>query len=689
MQKTQHMTKGIAALAGVAMIGALGLVTVPAANAAGTCQVSDGKWSTFVACVNGANAGSYSTIELADDVTAGTDGGWLDSSSYEPLTFSSRVTIEGNGHTIYYVHFVVNNGGDLTLKNTAIDDSVSTIWNSEIPVYVSNGKFTLGEGSSLNATGGTSGTRAIGIVAGDNAVVNLNSAGNPGTTAAIRSSSASVLTKKNADSVLTDFTPDKVSNTTINITAGDIVNGHSQNDGTYAINSWGADVNVSGAKTRVQEVYIKDANYTQTGGRVWPNMDNVYGDWITKSSAQYPLSLDGSAQAFVSGGTLTGNYNSDQGQQGKAVLVRSANAKFNVRPDAQIELGGYDESAKNVGAAPAVPGTSVPQGSGFSAPVQNQHLSSFSAQYTDTKLSQVYDNAQLRSFNASEGESGSTSFSFADEVKRGNDSVVLDNPEFKAFSDGHKQLDADLSPTHAAQFVYAVWTVSNEDLVAAVDGGQQQMFVYGTPGYVPAYYDWYKGSEQAKGVAPAQANGDDRLFAGWYQDDTLAAAQSDPTDVTYPFGHFVGNDTQNVFVQRSAAAANGKFSLRILYGAPKDTMSKYVFKVKFVDGETQKEFTVETSTLYGKAETGTKGSDAHQLLTPAELAQQLGVSVDEAQNFTGGYINNIPGTWADATIEVTPAWVTTDGTSISRGATNVVALPEKANVTEFVPFADR
>lgn len=689
MQKIGNtLRRGVAMLSGVAMVGALGLVVAPAATAAGTCQVNDGKWSTFTACVNGANAGSYSTIELADDVTAGTDGGLFDPSSYESLTFSSHVTIEGNGHTIYYVHFVVNNGGDLTLKNTAIDDSVSIASDSEIPVYVSNGTFTLGEGSSLDATGGSNGTRAIGIVAGDNAVVNLNSAGQPGTTAAVRSSSASVLTRNDSGSVFSDLIPGQVSNTTINITAGDIVNGHSQDNETYAINSWGADVNVSGS-ARVQEVYIRDANYTQTGGRVWPNMDNVYGDWITQSSAQYPLSLDGSAQAFVSGGTLTGNYNSDQGQQGKAVLVRSANAKFNVRPDAQIELGGYDESAKNVGAAPAVPGTSVPQGSGFSAPVQNQHLSSFSAQYTDTKLSQLYDNAQLRSFNASEGESGSTSFSFADEVKRGNDSVALDNPEFKAFSDGHKQLDADLSPTHAAQFVYAVWTVSNEDLVAAVDGGQQQMFVYGTPGYVPAYYDWYKGSEQAKGVAPAQANGDDRLFAGWYQDDTLAAVQSDPTAVRYPFGHFVGNNTQNVFVQRSAATANGKFSLRILYGAPKDAMSKYVFKVKFVHGETQKEFNVTTTALYGEATTGAKDTDAHQLLTPAELAQQLGVSVDDAQSFTGGYINNIPGAWADATIEVTPAWVTMDGTSISRGTTKVITVPQTANETEFVPFTDR
>lgn len=685
MQKTQHMTKGIAALAGVAMIGALGLVTVPAATAAGTCQVNDGKWSTFVACVNGANAGSYSTIELADDVTAGTDGGLFDPSSYESLTFSSHVTIEGNGHTIQYVHFIVNNGGDLTLKNTAIDDSVSIASDSEIPVYVSNGTFTLGEGSSLDATGGSTGTRAIGIVAGDNAVVNLNSAGQPGTTAAVRSSSASVLTRNDSGSVFSDLIPGQVSNTTINITAGDIVNGHSQDNETYAINSWGADVNVSGT-ARVQEVYIEDANYTQTSGTVWPNLDNSYGNLTTVSSTKYPLTLDGNAQAYVTGGELTGNYKNDAQQQGKAVLLRSANATFNVRPDSEITLGGYDAagSSQNI---EAKAGVKVPANSGFAAPVQREHGASFTSTYSDTKLSQSYANAELRSFPANAGESQGASFSLVDEAKRGtsSDAKALSESTFRVGGTS-SYVTAPLSPIHGAQFIYTVWTAQNEDLVATLDNLPAQLYVYGKTGYVPAYYDWYKGSEQAKGTAPTQDANDDRLFAGWYQDDTLVAALNDPASDTYPFSYFVSKDTQNVFVQRTADF-NGTFTLRFLFGVPKSlaAIDKMQFDVNLKDGNTNYKLKPVANVF---KQVAFREASKSENLGPAAFAQKLGTSLGDAEYFVVGYITGIPSSLANAEVSIAPAWVTADGTNVSRGETQATAIQAEAYKDQQVQYTE-
>lgn len=698
--------KALAVLSGVAMIGTVGAVVAPA-NAAEntTCQVSDtsglfesdNSYENFTKCLEryrGATSGTY-TIQLLNKVTANDNYPDSDSNfkSTEINNANVPLTIEGNGDVqdLQYFHFAVTGGANLTLSNVKVDDALA-LWSdysSEIPVFVGSSDaskpstFTLTNGASLLTDNGEG--RGYAIVAGSNSVVNLNSAAEPGTTPAVRGSSAAVVTSNDSSATITkDVASEPVTNATININAGDIVNENSQNDATYAVNVNGADVNVSGT-ARVQEVYVNNGTFTQNGGRVWPNLDNVYG-WVgSYSSIQYPLSLDGTAQAFVSGGTLTGNYNTEQGQQGKAVLLRNANAKFNVRADGRVELGGYDESAKNSGAADPVTGTVVNKGAGFAAPTQNG--AGFAADYTSTGLSNSINGSELRAFPAQDGEGNGTTFDLKSEAARGTaqDAALLTNSTVV----DEKQVTADYSPLHGAQFVYAVGALQNEEVVASTDASiAHQVYVYGQPTFVGSY-NYYDGSNGNPAIGndfpKASANG---LFAGWYDKDTTNADAKAVKDFPsnnpkYPFGYFVKSDTQNVLVQRNAG--NGKtFTLRFLYGVPKaDALTNYDFTVKLTNSDgTSYKFPLKSNVYYSTASFIEDGVDNHK--TPA----QSGFNLGDAQYFAAGYIYGVPEAWKNATVTVTPQWTTADGTEVSRGTTNDAALPTTANDNQQVAFTE-
>lgn len=697
--------KALAVLSGVAMIGTVGAVVAPA-NAAEntTCEVESSLFKSaydgFKTCLEayqGAASGTY-TILLKDSVKNTDDYPTLaDFKATEINNPNVPLTIDGEteGLELQYFHFTVTNGASLTLSNVQVNDDLTDYptYSSEIPVFVGSNDatkpsaFTLTNGASLLANGGKTTTRAIGLVAGSNSVVNLNSAPAEGT-AAVRGSSAAIVTSNDSSNVFTDdpLTAEAVTNTTINITEGDIVNENSQNDGVYAVNVNGADVNVSGT-ARVQEVYVNNGTFTQKGGRVWPNLDNVYGWFGSDSSVQYPLSLDGTAQAFVSGGILTGNYKEDRGQKGKAVLLRSANAKFNVRADDRVELGGYDETAKNFGAADyPVTGTVVKQGTGFAAPTQNG--AGFAADYTDTGLSKTIIDTELRAFPAQDGEGKDTTFDLKSEAARGaaQDAASLAG----TMVENNNKVRADYSPLHGAQFVYAVRAFQDQDsYVASTDGSiARQVYVYGTPAYVGSYnyYDGSNGNPATDANFPkASANG---LFAGWYDKDITnvdaKAVKDFPTNnPEYPFGYFVSNDTQNVLVQRDAG--NGKtFTLRFLYGVPKaDALTNYDFTVKLTNTDgTSYTFPLKSTVYYSTASFIENGVDNHK--TPA----QSGFNLGDAQYFAAGYIYGVPEAWKNATVTVTPQWTTADGTEVSRGTTNDAALPTTANDNQQVAFAE-
>lgn len=678
--------KALAVLSGVAMIGAVGAVVAPA-NAAGvTCEADD--WTSFEGCVNQANAGTVGLINVVNDLA---HTSWNHpQGEYSTLNVYSDVTIQGNGHTISYVHFNVQQGADLTLEDTHIyDNAGSDLYHAEIPVFVGGGTadnpstLNLNGQSSLRADNGSG--RAYGIVAGSNSVVNLNSTPAQGT-AAVRGSSAAVITLNNSDAEIDEHQPaEAVTNATINISAGDIVNENSQDDGVFAVNVNGADVNVTGT-ARVQEVYVKDGTFNQTGGQVWPNLDNVYG-WVgSESSIQYPLVLDGTAQAFVSGGDLTGNYKDDQSGKGRAVLLRSADAKFNVRADAEVKLGGYDESAKNSGAAERVPGTTVTAGTGFAAPTQNG--AGFSADYTSTGLSNSIDGSELRAFPAQDGEDKDTTFDLKSEATRGTaqNAASLTNSTVK----DEKKVTADYSPLHGAQFVYAVGALQDEDskIVTSTDASSiaHQVYVYGQPTFVGSYnyYDGTTGNPANGNDFPkVSANG---LFAGWYDTEKLTTPVTTfPSNAPkYPFGYFVSNDTQNVLVQRNAG--NGKtFTIRVLYGVPKaDALTNYDFTVNLTNTDgTSYNFPLESTVYYSTATFGATDEVANRK-TPS----QSGFNLGDAQYFAAGYIYGVPEAWKNATVTVTPQWTTADGTEVSRGATTAVALPTTANDNQQVAYAE-
>lgn len=707
--------KALAVLSGVAMIGTVGAVVAPAsAEENPTCQVgdtsgwleSDNSYENFKKCLEryrGATSGTY-TIQLLNNVTANDNYPDSDSNfkSTEINNANVPLTIESNGDVqdLQYFHFAVTGGASLTLSHVKVDDALAQFSNysSEIPVFVGSddaskpSTFTLDNGASLLTDNGEG--RGYAIVAGSNSVVNLNSGAEPGTTPAVRGSSAAVVTSNDSSATITkEVASEPVTNATININAGDIVNENSQNPATYAVNVNGADVNLNDiGNPRVQEVYVNNGTFTQNGGRVWPNLDNVYGWFGSDSSVQYPLSLEGNAQAFVSGGTLTGNYKNDQGQQGKAVLLSSANAKFNVRADERVELGGYDESAKNFGAADPHTGTVVNKGAGFAAPTQNgagsaaptQNAAGFSADYTSTGLSNSIKGSDLRAFPAQDGENKDTTFDLKSEAARGTaqDAASLAG----TMVENNNKVRADYSPLHGAQFVYAVRAFQNQDsYVASSDASiAHQVYVYGTPAYVGSYnyYDGSNGNPATDANFPkASANG---LFAGWYNTEKLTTPVTTfPGTTKYPFGYFVSNDTQNVLVQRNAG--NGKtFTLRFLYGVPKaDALTNYDFTVKLTNtDDTSYTFPLKSTVYYSTASFIENGADNRK--TPAKSGFNLG----DAQYFAAGYIYGVPEAWKNAKVTVTPQWTTADGTQVTRGTTSDVALPTTANDNKQVVYVE-
>lgn len=312
MQNIQQFAKkGLTALIGVAMLGALGLAVVPTANAASTCEADN--WSSLEGCLNQSNAGSVDTINVINDIA---DTGFgHPSGQYSNLNVTNTVTIMGNGHTVSYAHFHVT-GGTFTLDNLKVNDGIENwpTYASEIPVSITGATLNLTNGSGLYTNGGVG--RAIGILVGDNSTLNLQSAGadwgsNYGGTQAIRAASGAIVTNNSKigetsfdDSVAA--TVERVSNVKINITDGVYVNENSGTDNdTYAVNTWGADVTVGGS-ARVQEVYVKDGTYTQTAGEITPDIDSS-----SVKSGNASLTLDGSAKAYIEGGTLrTADLNS-------------------------------------------------------------------------------------------------------------------------------------------------------------------------------------------------------------------------------------------------------------------------------------------------------------------------------------------------------------------------------------------
>lgn len=677
--------KALAVLSGVAMIGTVGAVVAPA-NAAENKPCEAGNWDSFEQCLNQSNNGTVNKINVVNDL-AHTSWTHLQG-EYSTLNVTRNVTIYGNGHTISYVHFVVDKGADLTLEDTHIyDNAGSDAYHAEIPVFVGNGTaddpstFNLNGQSSLLTDNGSG--RAYAIVAGNNSVVNLNSTlAQDGTAAAVCGSSAAVVTLDDSgDEINEHQSAGHVTNATINITAGDIVNENSQDAGVFAVNVNGADVNVSG-KARVQEVYVKDGTFTQTGGRVWPNLDNEY-DWFgSYSSNQYPLVLDGTAQAFVSGGTLTGNYKADQG---KAVQLLSANAKFNVRADERVELGGYDERAKNFGAANPVTGTVVKKGTGFAAPTQNaagfaaptQNPAGFAAGYTDTGLSKTINDSELRAFPAQDGEGKDTTFDLKSEAARGTAQGAASLTNRTVVEE--KQVTADYSPLHGAQFVYAVGALQNEEVVASIDGIARQVYVYGQPTFVGSY-NYYDGTTRNPATdanfRKASANG---LFAGWYDSEKLATPVTafPSNNAKYPFGYFVSNDTQNVFVQRTKSV-NGKFTIRILSSTPNAHFNGFDFVDVRLTSATNfaqsKELTIPANKLYRTA-------NVRSFTGKAETPQEYNESGEDAQYWSAAFITNVPDDWADSYISVTPRWTTLDGTQVTRGA--------QGNTNTQLPSADK
>lgn len=661
MQNIQKLAKkGIASLIGAAMLGALGLAVVPTANAASTCEADN--WASLEGCLNQSNAGSVDTINVIDDIA---NTGWgHPSGEYTNLNVTNTVTIMGNGHTISYVHFHVT-GGTFTLDNLKVNDGIENwpTYDSEIPVSITGATLNLTNGSGLYTNGGVG--RAIGILVGNNSTLNLQSAGadwgsNYGGTQAIRAASGAIVTNNSKigetsfdDSVAA--TVERVSNVKINITDGVYVNENSGTDNdTYAVNTWGADVTVGG-NARVQEVYVKDGTYTQTAGQVTPDIDNS-----SIASGNASLTLDGSAKAYIEGGTLrTADLNSGAR---KSIHLLSADAKAYLRPQ--------DPATPIVFGNGEVYGFKATE---FQTPT-NEKPYAFTTEYGHANLGSLTEDPnkpELRVFSGDVSSAESLAGQVANDANAQNVNNMSGQSASSLVVPNTNKLGGSTSSVRKDLVVYAKITFNDGKFVSAADGVTPTATLYGAPG-AKNTYTYYDSSNNSGWTNPAGLpyNGDltkptdNGLFAGWYRDDKLEEPLTNFTgDPRFPFGYFVSKETQNVFVQRSAVNENGKFAIRVYSAVPNAHFNGFAFVNLTLYDPTQslsKKFVVRTTTLYKTAPVNGSGTDA---LTPADY----GKSGSDAKYWAVGTLTSIPGEWADSQVDVTPQWTTLDGTSVSRG----------------------
>ncbi|MFC5221386.1 hypothetical protein [Bifidobacterium leontopitheci] len=656
------MKKGLAALLGLAMMGTIGAGVTSVANAADlpVCQVNNTQWigsnadTNLKKCLSDYAAGKTNAIDLVADV----DFGGFTYDSYSIA--NGPLTINGNGHTISHIHFVVTKGASLTLSNVTINDNANgEDWGkAQIPVFVGGddadhkSSFTLTGGASLNSNQGTD--CAFGIVVGNYANVTIDSNGtgaDKGKT--IYGSDAAIVTKNNSDKHIGNGQSqcnvpqaEQVTGSTITINNGNVEAENSDSlDNSYAVNSWGADVKVKGGT--MPEAYVRGASYVQNGGILSYGVDNSDID-----TTKYPLTLE-NAQAYISGGTLVNN----PAANGNAPIKTVGQSTVNVLPGKNgIVLGSKTFTADG----------------GFATPVQDEHGAGFSSKYFAegspidfNPTANPYTNVKLYAVPAQTGEDTSTSFDAESLATRSGAEELAEN-DFN----GDVAYGA-YSPIHAAQYVYARWAASAQSYIA---GDSNTVYLYGDPLYVASYtyYDGTKQNPTEDSSFPKATNAG--LFAGWYSDNTLKTSISKfPSSPKYPFGYFVGEKTQNVLVQRSASM-KGKFYIRVLSSLPNLHFGGASFEVSFFrqDGTQDGRTLTLNASAYSRADV--KGRDNGLF-----GVKDSGFDMGDGQYWAVAFVSNIPDSFASDTVKVTPSWKTNDGTDVSRGAlSGVLAVPDAA-----------
>lgn len=723
MQGTAIARKGIAALLGVAMAFTVGGGLSSSANAADATDAAAAttttvsSWDGFADAVKNANANGGGTIELTQDIQAEEKGLFgATKLAYQTVTVTSDVTVttpdKFDRATLKDVHFDVADGGKLTLNNIIVDDdtadnglSTGLVPEAEIPVTVgsatgSNATSTLvlGANASVSTNNGEGLGAAIVVGSYADVVINGTSDDKNGNNllATVRGSDAAIITStqlgEKSDSSAAEAVSAPVTNASITLNSGDIVNENSQSTGSYAINTNGANVTINGGNT--QEVRIQNGAFAQTGGLVWPNLDDQYSSILSTNSAagydwfgsmKYPLTLGEGAHAYITGGTITGNYTKREllggltgilsevllkqalaklsallelgAKEGVAVNLESADATVNIRPDSDIVLGGYNSKSNPFTGfvTGEADGTSFAAGKGFAAPAVNANGQQYASAYANLSVDAAdnsVENVAALQYATANGDATLQNEASAK-------STALANRTFSSANGVRSVSGTYPQAVDGAHWVFATTTFTAPTLVY-VNGKASD----------PASSD-PAGTVHLYGPATTQQS-DKGLFAGYYDSAFKSAFKSGDNYATSDYKYYVSKDTQNVFVQRSAGNPNNqnRFTIRLLSAMPNSNFKNFVFKVTLSkDGQGSKTFTLYPKTVY-------QLSNPNGINQPSksQTPQQFGQSGSDALYWAAGFIQGVPSTWDGATVTVTPAWVTMEQTRVT--STNVSQLPD-------------
>jgi len=179
-------------------------------------------------------------------------------------------------------------------------------------------------------------------------------------------------------------------------------------------------------------------------------------------------------------------------------------------------------------------------------------------------------------------------------------------------------------------------------MIPAEDGGEQEDTYFEV--------DEYK----AAGTAPTQT---DKVFAGWYTDETYGQAHTEATGTAY--AKFVNKDVCKVKAQVTAGTTAQSKLADIRFVTTVDSLNykKVGFKITF-GGET---VTQETTTVYSSIVSSTDGVEVDY--TPSDEFHA------DSKYFVTMVLKDVPNEHFDDTFTVTPYWVTQDGTVVD-GVTN-------------------
>ena len=693
-----------AAVAGVAMLGAMAVAQPKTANAA------DDVPSECNTVINGAvklcNAYSFFDpwanhnnfekwiqdsnvhaiyVDYAFDFSNSAEGNAISPTShlYVDHDVTVKGIVEGDDTAITDLQVHVRNGAKLTLGGNLVIDNLGDLGTEEKPVTVENGTLNLQDTARLETNGGADDVVGVLVPADAPAgtTVNLNSTGDYGTKPTVYGASGAVV----------NLSP----NATVNVNSGTFLSKSDQDypDGgaaASAIYSAGT-LNFNGGNTSSIRVVGGVANIK--GGKIATSVADQ--DDSQPTNAKYPLRVDAGV-AYVTGGTIAKDTENEN-VPAALYLEQDAKAYFQAQNQGDVTLDstqlwvGQLYGASNGFTADPSVGARLSSIPGITNAAGNVKVY---ANYGFTDSTKVNDLPVLVQSEAD-----------AANVKTSPNSLVENNDYVLSSYVGY----------HGTYGLYAKYKLNNtSDGNTFFDQNSKgEAYVYSVP--TVADYEWYSAAEissmQQAGEYPDATRDDQsyvkdtytgRKFAGWFKsgDDwnkganfnefnsqnnatTIqnAVTNVDGTQGQTKFGwaHFA--DAKNLTVG-AQASEDGK-NIRFLSTLDSRKYQKFGFKLSINYNGQTKNAEVTTTKLYDYVTAAGQQVKPNQQLDTVSWGQflapdktvladdsihggQTPISNGEDGYFTTTLLKNVPADLklGSNAITVTPYWVTLDGTIV-------------------------